>query len=123
MEIMLKDKMIMDQDQIKKMLDDNEAKYKLDIAKALSRIEMFRDGENKINDNWLKPYCFDKLKEFVKQKKNAFQQIRKLDKFVSKHGDIANAFEQWRTSSQKGYSALMGKTQQELFDRSATNQK
>ena len=57
--LMLKDKMIMDDNQIDDILKDHEEKYKLRINQSLSRIQMFRDGENKINDNWLLPYCFD----------------------------------------------------------------
>jgi hypothetical protein len=85
---------------------------------------MFGDGRNGVNDNWLLPICLDKLKLFVRQKKEAHANIRKLEKFMSRgSGDIANAFEQWKTATLKTHAMLMGKTQQELFDRSNINQK
>ena len=90
---MIKDKMIMNDNDIDAMLIENEDKYKVVVSQTLSRIDMFRDGKNKVNDNWLQPYCFDQLKKFIRNKKLAKANLRKLDKFLQKGtGDIADAF-------------------------------
>lgn len=90
---MIKDKMIMNDNDIDAMLNENEDKYKVVVSQTLSRIDMFRDGKNKVNDNWLQPYCFDQLKKFIRNKKLVKDNFRKLEKFLQKGtGDIADAF-------------------------------
>jgi hypothetical protein len=63
---MIKDKMIMNDDEMNKILKENEDNYRLKVEQSLGKINMFRDGEHGINDNWLKPYCFDKWKIYLK---------------------------------------------------------
>lgn len=44
------------------MLQMNEDKYENTIEKSIIRLMLFGDGKNKVNDDWLKPWCFDKWK-------------------------------------------------------------
>jgi len=81
---MIKDKMIMNDNDIDAMLNENEDKYKVVVSQTLSRIDMFRDGKNKVNDNWLQPYCFDQLKKFIRNKKISQSQHKKARQILAK---------------------------------------
>ena len=66
---LLKDKRIYTEEELKEMLQQNEDKYENTIEKSVIRLMLFGDGKNKVNDDWLKPWCFDKWKQFLKEKK------------------------------------------------------
>jgi phage host-nuclease inhibitor protein Gam len=61
---MLNDKMILNPDEVQDILDCNEKAYKSGVNKVLKRLQVYQDP----NYEWLKPYCFDKLKQFVKER-------------------------------------------------------
>ena len=75
---MLKDKMIMEDDDIKKILDENEKNYKAQVDKSLKRFKIFGDMLSGESDDWLLPFCMDKLKNFVKKKKDFSKAIRMI---------------------------------------------
>lgn len=78
---------------------------------------MFKQGYE-----WLKPYCFNKLKQYVKERKVYSYHFKQMDKYYNPNkSDLAMAFDFWRAATRKMNALLEGKTQQELFDRTAKN--
>lgn len=78
LKIMLKDKMIMEDDDIKQALDENEKNYHAQVNKTLNRFRIFGDMLNGESDDWLLPFCLDKLKSFVKKKKEFAKAIKMI---------------------------------------------
>ena len=69
LEAMIKDKMILDDKHIKEILAENEEKYKAAVTKTLGRFKLFSQGINGENNNWILPYCIDKWKLWVGERK------------------------------------------------------
>ena len=59
LKLMLKDKMIFNDDEIKSMLDKSEAAYRNKVEKSFCRMFIYGDGIRGENDDWLKAYCLD----------------------------------------------------------------
>jgi hypothetical protein len=61
---MIKDKMILDDQEIIDILEENENSYKSKVSKALRRAQVYKD-----NYEWLKPYCLDKWRKYIQERK------------------------------------------------------
>ena len=61
---MIKDKMILNDQEIADVLEENENSYKSKVAKALRRAQVYKD-----NYEWLKPYCLDKWRKYIQERK------------------------------------------------------
>ena len=115
---MLKDKMILNDQEINDILDSDELDYRDKISKALRRAQVFK------NDfEWLKPYCLDKWRGYIAERKAFAYHFKKTNKYLNKSkSPLANAFDQWSYATRKQQELLYAKTQQELFDRTNDNQ-
>ena len=60
---------------------------------------LYGDGRNGVNDNWLKPWCLDKWRKFVKEKKVFHYHLDNVETICG--GDqtmsgLHTAFLKWR---------------------------
>lgn len=58
---------------------------------------MYKDGYE-----WLKPYCLDKWKKYINERKVFSYHFKKTQKYLnSRNLGPVNAFDQWKTAVRK----------------------
>ena len=105
---MIKDKMILDDKGIDEILNESEDKYKVAVNKTLARLKLFGQGVNKENDNWILPYCIDKWKLWLQERKS-FKNALLLVQSHTEGGndtDLGQAFRQWKRNITKRHDHL-----------------
>lgn len=123
---LLKDKRIYTEEELKEMLQQNEDKYENTIEKSVIRLMLFGDGKNKINDDWLKPWCFDKWRKFLKEKKVMHFHLDNCNTILGGDPNMSGlhtAFLKWRYKTRMIMINLEKLTTEELMDRTIKNQK
>jgi len=86
----------------------------------LCRLLLHGDGQNALNDEWIKPWCLDKWKQYVKERKVYRHWINHLNHVVAPRqiANQANAFERWKRSTAGMQDFLNRQTHEYLKDRS-----
>ena len=88
------------QEQIDKILEDEEKKYKHLVEKSLCRLYCF--GEKGKSPLYLVPWCFDKIKQFRKERQVFEYWISAME---NRHNTFKNdkmmAFVRWRDFKMK----------------------
>ena len=121
---MLKDKMILNEDEIKAMLDKDEDAYKNKVEKSFCRMFIYGDGIRGENDDWLKAYCLDQLKKYTKKRRDLGRAIRQLSILAGddENSTLINAYNKWKRRVFGLIKFLNGQTQEYLFNRHHRNQ-
>jgi hypothetical protein len=76
-------------------------------------MQLWREGKNKENDNWLMPYCLDQWKSWGKKRK-AFGKHFRLMEIYCGNDDMSvamRAFMRWRRNVRKMMEKLRAMTQ------------
>ena len=98
LKIMLDDKMILNEDQMNKKLEENEQAYIDKINRAKIRLQLFGEGNDNVNDDWLKPWCLDTWKKFVKDRKKMAGRLHTMNAYVGTDDicRLEHAIHRWR---------------------------
>lgn len=67
-------------EEVKSIIDEDDANYKGITEKTLCRLYTFGEGKAKRSDLWLLPWCIDKWRHFVKERKAVKFWLRYLER-------------------------------------------
>ena len=109
--------MIMNKDEIKDTIKDDDDKTNRLLNKSRIRHVMFGDGNDNVNDEWLKPWCFDQWKKFIHDKKLWRKNLWHMQMFTGTDdkSKLGRAFCKWKSDSKRFIKYLNGLTQEELM--------
>lgn len=79
---------------------------------------MFGDGNDNVNDNFLKPWCFDMWRKYIHDRKKWNQALWHMRMFGGKDdlSQMGRAFCKWKQGSKEFLKWLNSLTQEELFN-------
>jgi len=117
LKIMLKDKMIMNEQECRDAIEKDDERYEHLINKARLRMNIFGEGQDGKNDKWLLVYCLNTWKKWQHTRKNYGQALNMLKYHGADDGmnGLGHAFKHWEHIVKDNLKRLNGMKQEDLF--------